>query len=278
MGKRLIWTNDEQRTVMAEVLRIKREASDFISQPRLLSMAQTVLVVERRAMNRASSFTSNFFKKMKQIEDSGHADVIKHVPHVVNAAPITAPTAPAEPDAPMPIIVVERKVIVKELPDYGKISTVTLARIMLERLSRLEETEAALLNMRAAFDSKREVEKQYDRRLDPRPEPQQPKDEPLRICIVGVQPKQRIEIEEKIVTVSKPLKVKFYDTDHEGEQFPTLVDFIILSRFISHKWSDKAKATLPADCVFFVETVQGIIQKVFDLAARQIHPALAGKY
>jgi len=57
-----------------------------------------------------------------------------------------------------------------------------------------------------------------------------------------------------------------------------LVDFIILSRFISHKWSDKAKATLPADCVFFVETVQGIIQKVFDLAARQIHPALAAKH
>jgi len=27
----------------------------------------------------------------------------------------------------------------------------------------------------------------------------------------------------------------------------------------------------------FVETIQGIIQKVFDLAARQINPALAGK-
>jgi len=28
----------------------------------------------------------------------------------------------------------------------------------------------------------------------------------------------------------------------------------------------------------FVETIQGIIQKVFDLAARQINPALVGKY
>lgn len=247
---------------MAEIKRLEEQVDSFVSQPELIRQAQAVLPEVRRAQKRSSGFASTFFKELRHLESSGHlkaAEPSREVP----------PSTAAEKDAPE-IIVVERKVVVKELPDYGKISTVTLARILLERLGNLEEAEANLLKFTTSLEQKRLQESQYDRRLDTRPPQQQVQEEALRICIVGLLPAQQHEVEERTKNVSKPIRLRFYDSETRTQDFPSHVDYIIAGRFVRHGWWEKAKQTLPNDCIFFLEGgITAIVQKIFDLTSRQ---------
>lgn len=268
-----IWTAAENKLVMAEVLRLQRVETDFIKQANLIKKAEIVLPVERRNGNRSDGYACVFFKKMNNMVASGHLEPGKEAPSIPASIHPPATADEAGPE----IIVVEKKVVVKELPDYGRIPTVTLARILLERLAHLEEAEANMFHFTQSLERKREQEKQYDRRLDPRPAPQQPKDEPTRICIIGLLPDQQHEVEAKTANVSKPIKLRFYDGNTGPQDLPNIVDYVIASRFVRHGWWEKAKAAVPADCVFFLSGgVQEIIQKVYDLASRQTSPHLNG--
>lgn len=275
------WTKPEAKAVMAEAKRLLQTVDSNLPQAQLIARAQLALPIERRVARRSSSFLSSFFKKMRELDASGHLPAagqpLPPAPAAENPGHDSAPNGhrPAHEDPP--IIVVERKVIVHEAPDYGRIPTVTLARLLLERLAHLEEVEARMLDFTRTLDLKRQSEAAYDRRLDPRPPDKQPAEDPVRICIVGVLPAQRHEIEAKTAAITRPLKLKFYDANHEGQPFPALVDYIIVTRFVSHKWTDKAKAALPGDCVFFLDGgLQEIVNKIYGLCSRQTSPSHHG--
>jgi hypothetical protein len=285
---RIIWKKQEKRAVMAEALRILTKVSPELNQGELLRQAQLALPSERRTALRSSAFLSNFFKEMRQLERSGHLAAAAVPPRPMpekaagtaiespaNAAGLSISNLSRETSGQPPeIVVVERQVIVKEYPDYGRIPTVTLGRILLERLAHLEEAEAKMFHFTHALDKQRAAEAAYDRRLDPRPVAEQPKPESLRICIIGLLPDQQREVETKTANVSRPVKLRFYKSDTPRQELPNIVDYIIVSRFVNHAWWDKAKATLPTDCIFFIDGgIQSIVQKIYDLASRQPLPA-----
>lgn len=280
MRPRLVWNKIETRLVMAEVLRLQPLEVDFTSQAGMIIKAEKVLPPGRRLnAPRSGGFASVFFKRMKHLQESGHLKPATVAPGefpvgVTAAARISTPNAD---EAGPEIIVIEKKVIVREMPDYGTIPTVTLARILLERLSNLENVEANMFNLTKSLEQKRDQERQYDRRLDLRPDASQPKADAIRICIIGLLPEQQHEVEAKTASVSKPIKLRFYDGHTGPQDLPNIVDYVIASRFVRHGWWEKAKSALPADCVFFLSGgIQEIIQKVYDLASRQTSPHLNG--
>ncbi len=202
-----------------------------------------------------------------------HAAILKKRYNELRAAgPIPTPDLPPIPNGPLPepqIIVVEKEVIVKELPDYGKIPTVTLARILLERLGSLEEREAHFLNFEKAWAATRQQDAAYDRRIDPRPDKEKPAERALRISIVGPLDSQAREIEERTKEIPR-LQLRFFDKDHEGN-LPNIVDYCIVQiKFCNHSWWEKAKAALPSDRVIAVDGgIQQIVQKIYDLSSRR---------
>ena len=65
------------------------------------------------------------------------------------------------------IIVVEK--VVKQEPDYGRIPTSTLARILLERLAPMDQFDTRFREMEAMIRAKKLAEQSHDIRLGPKP-------------------------------------------------------------------------------------------------------------
>lgn len=265
---RIDWNKQETDQVLAEYHRLTETEGG--SQKQRLMKAQAVLPPPRRRANPSSNVLWTFNKKYEARKASGH---------IPKPAPVQppAPETPADDNNAGPIVVVEKKVIVREQPDYGRIPTVTLARILLERLAHLEEVEASMFHLNHSLEQKRKAETAYDRRLDPRPAPEQPKEEALRIVIIGLLPNQQHEVESRVQNIARPLKLRFYDSQNGPQDLPQIVDYAICARFINHTWWNKAKNALPADCVFFIDGgVQAVVQKIYDLSARQNPARLNG--
>lgn len=88
----------------------------------------------------------------------------------------------------------------------------------------------------------------------------------IKIVIAGLLPDQCQEIER---TCNGHAELNFMRKDQDGAEIP-VCDFVILSKFINHRWSDKAKLTMPKDRIFFIDGgVSSIIKKVFELGSRQ---------
>jgi hypothetical protein len=289
---RICLTPEEERLLLAKFHQLRKTLPDNLQNT--FTKSQIVLPFERRRNPITPTQCSKLHAKYKSIIDSGHVRVLEEItfPSLTQTAtPASAAPAPPNPvengvhaasSSPPPatesennlpeILVIEKKVIVKEQPDYGRIPTSTLARILIERLVHLEETEAALLNMTKAFEAKRQLEIAYDRSLDPRPLAAQPKQEPLRITIIGLLPNQVNEIQARTAQVARPVKFQFLETN-KNQPISDYADFVICSKFVNHKWTEKARSILPHDCVFFMDGgVESIIQKVYDLASRQSAP------
>lgn len=234
-----------------------------------LRRAQAVLPPTKRVVDVTSGRVSKFNDRYKAAVNKG--PIPKPVfPESFPATPAPVPAAADTSTAPE-IYIIERKVVVKEYPDYGKIPTSTLARLLLERLANLEEAEAHLAGLTKALEQKRKVEAAYDRSIDPSPPEQQPRDETrTRIAIIGLLPGQCREIEQRTASIAHKLKLKFHDADNGGEKLSDYLDYIIVTKHCNHGWWEKAKANYPADCVFFVDgAVQGVTQKIYDLVSRQ---------
>lgn len=269
------WTPEESLAVMAEALRLENMGVK-LPQQKLMLQAEKCLPPERRRGMVGSGTSSPFMKRMRHKANSGHLQPATQPPpefppveSVLTPSPplVEAPTpAPLEPQ----IITIERKVYIKQEPDWGRIPTVTLARILLERLASLEETNAALLHIEDVFKRKREAEAKYDHRLDPRPPDQKPAPEPLRVCIIGLLPEQQHEVATKTANVSRPVKLRFFDSGHGEQDLPMLVDHCIVTKFTTHSWWEKCQAKLPPDCITFTNGgVSAVVQKIFDLTSIQ---------
>ena len=277
-----IMKKHERKQVMAEALRLLTHVDSNLSHGECFRRAQLVLPADRRNPSPSANHLWSFFKNMRHLEASGHLKPAEHPPKSP-AEPVPpqseAPVDLADrmtPVSPPEIIYLEKTVVVKELPDYGRIPTSTLSRILLERLHHLEDVEAHMFNFTKALEEKRKTELAYDRRLETRPVEAAPKPEAIRICIVGLTPVQQHEVEARIANVPKPVKLKFYESNHHGQQFPIIVDHIITTRFTDHSWDTKAKQTVPSDRVHHVDGgISAIVQKIYDIASRQNHPALA---
>lgn len=262
--KRIFWSKNEELAVLAHYhLHIqagKTNTDAYIE-------AQNVLPEDRRR-GRVPSVIFNFNKVYKHRVSSGHIPSIESIQ--ISTSSIVQPPPAAE--AIVPFAVIEKKIIIREEPDYGRIPTTTLARILFERLAASEDALAMLAGVQDALGKKRTVELEYDRRLDTRPPEKQPEpeDNRIRVCVVGLLPIQQQEVETAAAKLSKPIKLRFYDSHSGAQDFPAIVDYIIITRHTTHAWWEKAKATLPSDCVFFTEGgASGVIRKLYDVVSRQ---------
>ncbi len=248
------WSIPERDVIVAEadrLLRIERRPWVYIWPE-----AQKVLPADRQR----PTINANIQSALHKHYDMRRGDGPIPTPELAVTGPLPEPK----------IVVVEKEIVIKELPDYGKIPTVTLARLLLERLGCLEEREAHFLKFEQALADTRKQEAAYDRRLDPRPPKQQPAERALRISIIGPLDSQAREIEERTRSISRPVQLRFFDKDHEGD-LPTIVDYCIVQiKFCNHSWWNKVKATLPADRIIGIDGgIQQIVQKIYDLASRQ---------
>lgn len=274
------WSKPERRAVMAEMLRLEKTGDfgdGFKSQPARMRKAQLCLPPERRHAISSSGAACTFFKELRHLEKSGHVHPAEMPPAEQPAPPVAHVAAPHESvaeilkaDESVPFMVVERVIIQKELPDYGQIPTVTLARVLLERLANLEEVQANLFHLQQSFERKKANEQTYDRRMETRPPASQPKPEAMRVCVIGLLPDQQRVVLDKVAGISRPLKITFLEANNQGRELPHILDYIICARFIHHAWYEKAKAAMPKDTVFFIDGGVGeVIQKIYDLSARQ---------
>ncbi|MDE2104616.1 MAG: hypothetical protein KGL39_45695 [Patescibacteria group bacterium] len=260
MKTRIVWNQEEKRILFNEYARLKNEQPDLNNEDRFVKM-QAVLAEERRRPQNSSSVWS-FNKEFNSEHHRGST-----IPPAVSATEAKS-NREALVSVPDRIIEVE-KVVVRE-PDYGHIPTVTLARILLERLANLERENHRITGFLSELERQRKAEHAYDRRVDPRPPQEQPPEEALRICIVGLLPGQQREVEERTAGVSKPIKLRFYDSNSGSQEFPMRVDYIIVCSHTNHAWWNKAKATVSSDCLFFIETgIGAVVQKIYDLSSRQ---------
>lgn len=291
------WKKPERRLVVLKYHALLAEGKQNTNTDRLKE-AEKVLPPERRTGGtHAIAFWIN--KLHKQMEASSFDFKAWPVPPLYTASSVMVPhlnghahkrfEVPADqPDNSQAeggfeprfeVITIEKIVVVKEQPDYGRIPTETLCRILTERLAMMEDFHAKFLQLQDTSIRKREQEQIYDRRIDTRPPQQQPepvKAVKLRVIVVGMLNSQQTEIKTRCASISDKVELSFYDSDHEGQPLPQKIDYIVLSKFVSHKWWNKCKAVIPSDRLSFIDGgIQSIVQKIYDIASRQPSGALA---
>lgn len=269
----------EKKTVMAEILRLEQNGIHG-TNGEMIRKGVTALPPERRNhVPTSNSGIASFMKRMRHLVSSGHLQAAEKAPQATFEPPEHKEPEQHEVREPE-IVYVDRVIIQKEEADFGRIPTTTLVRILCERLQALEEVQANLLMVTDSFRRKREQEREYDRRLDTRPTQEHVKDEPVRITIIGPLPAQQHEIEEKTTGITKPFKLHFLDTTHGATRsIPSLSQHVIVWKFASHAWWEKAKAEHPASNVHFVDGgLTSIVQKVYDIISRQPAAAMNGKH
>ena len=270
MNNKIRWTDAELNQVFGEASKLPVASWKYI-----WPKAQMVLPTHRQRRLSQSSVVSQLTKRyLSWKEEPGHSTARS----VDDKPGISKPSMPPEHASqqpvtqPSPSIIVLERPVVKE-PDYGKIPTVTLARILLERLSALEAMQEALTKFQAAVDEKTNLERTYDSRLETRHhgtfEPPVVVDKKLRIAVIGPLESQMREIETRAETLPKAVDLRFVDKE-KNRDIPPSVDYIIVTRHVSHAYWEHAKSTLPADRVFFVEGgVTPVVQKLYDICSRQ---------
>lgn len=278
------WTDEERSRLMGEYHHLHEYDARGRTTTDIMRLAQLVLPIERRVAIIKPNRIHLWNKAYKHAVDSGHIPTRppplpprdppapQTAPPAIESAPTAAPAEFSPPTASRlepDFILVERKIFIKEQPDYGRIPTITLIRLLSERLLYQEELANKLLGLKETVLRQREQERHYDRRIDPRAPEEKPKEEPLRIIIIGPMPAQQHEITERTAGIDRPLRLSFYGSDHGPKEMPSIIDHAIVMKFANHSWTAKVRAALPADCVTFLDGgVGAVIQKIFDLASQ----------
>ena len=255
----LRWSLEERGKVMAEFHRLKNCKAD--TDMNLLKLAQQVLHESRRYAAINPQFVYGWMKRYTK---------------ALEYNTIKEPTLAASTKEPPEIVKVEVPVYITKEPDYGVIPTVQLARLLLQRLADMEESEKKVMALQDFFQKKHDAEINYNRHLDTRPAAEQPALPPLRIVLIGPLDSQMREIETRCASISRPLKLRCYDKEHEGQDLDGIMDYVIITRHVHHAWEEKARKELPRDRVLFIDGgINSVVQKIYDLASKQT-PGLNG--
>lgn len=166
------------------------------------------------------------------------------------------------------IVRVEVPQVPKEVPLAEVLAGVSLAQLVTliaERFeSRFDRIESLLSRGAVEAPSK---PAQVHRPHVPVTEAE-PRKRKVRIAVIGLLPSQFTTVQERSRTADVDLS--YVNRDQSATAVPVSTDYVIVSKWVSHRWWEAARKQLPTDRVFFIDGgITQIIQKVFDLNARK---------
>ena len=252
--QRITWSESEKNTFFSEcerLLKVERRPVKTI-----FPLAQLVLPVSRQRLKWHCAINAKTNKQyQKWIQDG--------MPGFNN------PSGP-NPDSTDIIVIEKEKITVKE-PDYGMIPTVTLVRVLCERLANLEETIALLNGLQDKLLEKRAAEAAYDSRLDSRPTPKTKSHiKPIRVCVLGISPQLIAPLKESAAKLPKPLELSFRTGTDFTKEPPSAVDFLIVTGDAAGKWLIKARNVGASDRILECDpSLENLVKKLYDIASRQ---------
>jgi hypothetical protein len=147
---------------------------------------------------------------------------------------------------------------------------VALARRLLERFNRLEAgVEQIDTGLRDRLNRVERLIGDLLHRPQHRPEDRPPLPGKPRIAIVGLKGDQVSHVQAKC---GDRARLTFIDKDRADTSFPE-VDWIIVTRFVQHEWTESARRTFPTSRVFYCDGgLSQVVQKIFDITLRQLGP------
>lgn len=125
----------------------------------------------------------------------------------------------------------------------GVMNTLSLARVDAPKLPNAPKREISILEAAS-------------------PKPVRP-----RVAVV-THANQFNDIRAKVAALEDRLDVRYIDGD-KGTSGLFSVEYAIVTSANSHKVTERAQSAMPKDRVFFVEGITNLVQKLYDIAARQ---------
>jgi hypothetical protein len=197
MKKFAKWSPDEYRKMVIEIDRLQIiQRRPFAS---VLMEAQKVVDPDRQRASFNAAMVSKLNKKYQAWINEGKPG-------------LDGKKAKGELDPDnVQIIVVEKKIIIKEPPDIGKVPTSVLFVVLAERMRNMEETQFLMAGLAEKLEEKKRQESTYDTRLDRRPVSEKPKlnGKPVRVCVLGISPDSIKELKEKAAGLPVPFELSF---------------------------------------------------------------------
>ena len=271
LRKCIHWTKDEWQSIIIAGHRIMQKTP--MAWKYLWNKAQNEVITKPRHRPLSSSVITGINKIYHEWLNSGKPGwPVDGKPEPMpdyNPEPIKAIVA--EPQ----IIYIEKEKIIKEPADYSSISTSTLIRVLVERIEGLEKLTETFKVLAAQQQNMEELQKKQN--LLSITYPKQPLiksdvvKKKIRVCIIGLLKDQFTRIVDlanyEIPNINWDLR--FLDKDHNNDSIP-YVDYVIMTRHISHSDINKIESKVNNDRVFWVPGGQEtILQKLRDLASRQ---------
>lgn len=284
---KIFLSESEIRVLAAEFHRLKTTIGGKVNE--LAPKANKILAPDRqKPMRNAAqcSFASTAHKKWlakgqpapresvrlnegRTLEGLPFANKDQAAPPVNGAAHPAAPTDAGDAE----VFYIEKVVVIREQPDWGRIPTADLARILIQRLDNQDQLIKAVERASDLAGIQRAVETTYSPEMDLRPDGEKVKDtKAIRVLVLGLDEAKFAELEKVLPALPKKISLQSRGRKPGGDQtMPDIVDYVIKTGKAKRAWDDQlATSGVKYPGIFSViDDLQALKQKLFDICSLQ---------